>query len=423
MQSATASSMTPVRSSARDPVWAEKGVTVCLFAYNHAAYVRQALDGLVNQTYPHVQIVACDDGSRDGTYEILKEYEAQLDGRLRVLIHPGHANRGAYHTYNACLEFVDTPFFSGHASDDFWDPDAVEYWVGLMAEHPEADVLYGRSRVVDAEGKPLNRFHGEEEPGSTGEIMERCFAATPAFEPTMFYRRNCLPPMRQEPDLAYGDLYHNAVLFQSMRLLYYPRPVVNYRWHGKSSWQSVDREVFGRRRLQVLERFQERALMAKYPKAQLILLVSLMAACGNRGDFGKLDALRAELNRHLRQHAELASAESAWVKAFQSAYIYNPHAYAFLLSVLPWRIGRRVARKLPYAQLAGQIVSWREQVGPKPVLKVLGSIPLRRWTPFVVKNAARAVVRLFGRRSAAEEGADDGCRKTRGAKTDAKDSP
>ena len=384
-----------VPSRTCDPVWAEKGVTVCIFAYNHAPYIRQALEGLLKQTYPYVQIVACDDGSRDGTYEILRAYQATLGGRLRVLTHPGHVNRGAYYTYKACLELVNTPFFVGHASDDFWDPDAVEHWVDLMAQHPEVDVLYGRGRVVDVDGKPLDRFHGVEEIGTVEEIMERFFEATPAFEPTMFYRRKCLSILQQEPDLAYGDLYHNALLFQTMYLRYDSRPVVNYRWHGGSSWQSVERDVFGQRRLQVLERFYERAIMAKYPRAQLILLVSLLAANGKHNDPRRMSSLQAALDLHLQQHAEFLRTESVWLKAFKSAYIYNPHAYTSLLSILPWRIGRRIARILPYSQIASQLVFWREQVGPASVLKVLGLIPCRHWSPFVVKNAARSVMRLF----------------------------
>ncbi len=49
-------------------------VSVIVPAYNHAAYVRECIDSALNQTYPDVEVVVVDDGSTDGTYEILQTY-------------------------------------------------------------------------------------------------------------------------------------------------------------------------------------------------------------------------------------------------------------------------------------------------------------------------------------------------------------
>lgn len=383
---------------AGDPAWAERGVTVCLVAYNHAPYVRQALDGMVNQTYPHLKIVACDDGSRDGTYEILKEYEARLAGRMVVLTHPGHVNRGAYHTYSACLNHVDSPFFVGHASDDFWDPDAVEYWVGLMDKHPEADFVYGKSRVVDENGSPLYRYFMEEETGSIEDTLEGCFERNPGHEVNMFYRVRCAAILKQEPELAYGDLYHNALLFKTMHPFFYPRPVVNYRWHGGSSWQFVGRHVIARHRLQVLESYHANGVMADYLRPQTILLVSLLAAYANHGEEKRVQDLKSEIHATIRNRPELYKMPLLWAKAANSSYLYNQNAHVCLLSELPWAIGRLLANHLAYSQIAGEFVSWRETAKPRSMLKVLLLVALNGWTSFVARNLFRAFFRLVWRR-------------------------
>lgn len=385
--------MTSTRYDPNDPVWREKGVTVCLVTYNHAAYVRQALDGIVQQTHPYVKIVACDDGSTDGTYEILKEYEMRLNGRMLVLTHPGHANQGAYHTYGVCLEHVDTPYFVGHASDDFWEPDAVEYWLDCMARQPETDVLYGPSRVVDESGQSLYRFHGTEEKGTISEIMEASFERTPAHEPTMFYRANCVGVLRQEPDLAYGDLFHNILLFKTKRIRYCPRPVVNYRWHLASSWQAVPREKLAERRLAVLERFHLRKVMADEIRAQTILLVSLLAAYANMGNTVKLADIRREIREHVARNPNLLNMPELWAKGIQLSSPYNPHAHAVVLSLLPWALAHGAVGWMRGGQICGQIVSWRETAAPRALIKVLVLLATGGCTLLVFRNMRRALWR------------------------------
>ena len=357
--------------------------TVCMPAYNHESFIGRALDGLLAQTNPRFKVVACDDGSSDGTYEILKTYEAKFDGRLTVLTHPGHVNRGAYHTYQVCLDYVDTPYFVVHASDDFWEPDAIEYWLDQMAECPDTDVLYGRARVVDAENRFLERLHGEEEAGTTAEIMERFFEACPAFEPTMFYRKDCISILRQEVDLAYGDLYHNAILFQKKRIRFYPREVVNYRWHEGSSWQSVNREVFGDRRLQVLERFYQRDIMEGFPRAQFLLLISLWAAALSKEDADEAGRLWREAMEIEKSFSGGRVDAGLWGKAFRSAYIYNPHAHVELLAKLPWPVAQTIIRRVPRHFVEGQYVSWREGASRRQrfhILRLLAGLGLNRFT-------------------------------------------
>ncbi len=384
------------------PDWAEKGVTICLVAYNHAHFIRQGLDGLVHQTHPWIRIVACDDGSSDGTYEILKEYEARMGGRLRVLEHPGHANRGAYNTYKVCLEQVDTPYFVGQASDDFLEPDAVAHWVDLMEQHPEADVVYGQGRVVNEQGAPLHRYHGVEETGSIEDVLASCFERTPAFEPSMFYRANCLSILQQEPDLLYGDLYHNALLFKERKLLYDPLPVVNYRWHSGSSWQSIGRERLAQRRLQVLERYYERGVMAEYLRPQTFLLFSLLAAYSKAGAREKVEELKRALMSHLQQNPILFEMPAVMATAAQLSYLHNRHSHVTLLSMLPWATGRRVASHLPYRQITGQLVGWRESARPLDVLKVLLLVALNGINSLIAKNMAMTIARMLwpGRRKA-----------------------
>ena len=62
----------------------ETKVSVIIPVYNAEKYLRQCLDSVVNQTLRDIEIICVDDGSTDGSIEILREYE-QKDSRVKVL--------------------------------------------------------------------------------------------------------------------------------------------------------------------------------------------------------------------------------------------------------------------------------------------------------------------------------------------------
>ncbi len=67
-------------------------VSILLITYQHAEFIRAALDSVLSQDYPHIQIVVGDDGSSDGTYEIVDAYGRAHPDRMVVL--PRKQNQG-----------------------------------------------------------------------------------------------------------------------------------------------------------------------------------------------------------------------------------------------------------------------------------------------------------------------------------------
>ncbi len=68
-------------------------VTVITPAFNRAEYITEAVESVLSQSYPpHVQLVVVDDGSSDGTFEILQKFEAEQ--KLELLSHANRQNKG-----------------------------------------------------------------------------------------------------------------------------------------------------------------------------------------------------------------------------------------------------------------------------------------------------------------------------------------
>ena len=53
----------------------EEEITVLLPTYNGEKYIKEQIDSILNQTYKNIKLIISDDGSKDGTVDILKEYE------------------------------------------------------------------------------------------------------------------------------------------------------------------------------------------------------------------------------------------------------------------------------------------------------------------------------------------------------------
>ncbi len=99
-------------------------VSVIVPVYNASPYLRQMLDSVRNQTLNEIEIICVDDGSTDGSYEILCEY-AGLDNRIKVLQHL-EESKGAAEARNMGLDAASGEYVSFLDADDFFEPEMLE---------------------------------------------------------------------------------------------------------------------------------------------------------------------------------------------------------------------------------------------------------------------------------------------------------
>lgn len=117
-------------------------VSVIIPVFNVAPYLREALDSVVQQTWPHLEIIIVDDGSTDGSGKICDEYRA--DARVQV-IH--QENRGLSAARNAGLDRASGEYISFLDSDDAWRPDFIRKLMGAMENADIAICQYEMHRL------------------------------------------------------------------------------------------------------------------------------------------------------------------------------------------------------------------------------------------------------------------------------------
>ncbi len=120
-------------------------ITIGVSTYNRKDYLRESLQSLLRQTLRDFEIIVVDDGSTDGTAEMVREEFPEV--RYIYQENSGDAaakNQAAAHAAGRYLVFND--------SDDLFLPDALERLYAPLAAHPD-DCSYGQYITIDAEGR------------------------------------------------------------------------------------------------------------------------------------------------------------------------------------------------------------------------------------------------------------------------------
>lgn len=155
-------------------------VSVIIPTYNRSALVTRAVDSALAQTYRAIEIIVIDDGSIDGTAEMLANYASRIrmirqtnKGRSSARNRGLHAARGQY------IAFLD--------SDDFWARDKISRQVAALTRHGDADVCYTWAVVVDMARHFLRAFG----PTAEGDVFERLYTNNFLTLCTVMARRAC----------------------------------------------------------------------------------------------------------------------------------------------------------------------------------------------------------------------------------------
>jgi glycosyltransferase involved in cell wall biosynthesis len=124
-------------------------ISVIMPCYNAQAFVREAVDCVLGQTYPHVELVVIDDGSTDRSWEILSEYGDRIVARRQ-------SNAGPYAARNAGLRIAKGAFVAFLDADDYWRPDFLDKLHAALDRSDAALAYCGWQNVgaVDRSSEP-----------------------------------------------------------------------------------------------------------------------------------------------------------------------------------------------------------------------------------------------------------------------------
>lgn len=118
-------------------------VSVVTIFLDAERFLAEAIESVRAQTYERWELVLVDDGSRDGSSGIAREYSARDPDRIRVFEHPGHENLGMSASRNLGIAHARGDLIALLDADDVYLPEKLANQVAVLAEHPKAGAVYG----------------------------------------------------------------------------------------------------------------------------------------------------------------------------------------------------------------------------------------------------------------------------------------
>ena len=162
-------------------LWPTKAplVSVAMASYNHAPFVGRAVETILDQTLRDLEVIVVDDGSTDGTPDIVARFR---DPRLKLIrVKKNRAKHARNHALSQCKgKYIALP-----NSDDSWSPEKLDRQVDVLESDEGLSACFTAAEIIDADGEPdagtwaENLFQNR---GRAGDVWLRWF----------FDHENCL---------------------------------------------------------------------------------------------------------------------------------------------------------------------------------------------------------------------------------------
>lgn len=126
-------------------------VSVVLTSYNHAPYLRQAIESVTNQTYQDWELLIWDDVSSDESWDIIQSYQ---DTRIHAFRND-QTRRYIYAINESITKVATGEYIAIHHSDDGWQPDKLARQVAYLDNHLDKSAVFTHVQLIDEQNQNI----------------------------------------------------------------------------------------------------------------------------------------------------------------------------------------------------------------------------------------------------------------------------
>lgn len=221
-------------------------VSIVIPAYNYASFLREAIESVLQQDYPRIELLVIDDGSTDGTRDLLASYGDRFWWDTQP-------NAGQTATLNRGWRRASGDLLAYLNADDVLAPGAVAAAVAALGAQPDAVMSYCDFAIIDIASRETAR-HEMRAGVDLAWLLRTGFAP---FGPGSFVRRTAAeavagwdPSLRRVPDFDFS-----LRLARVGRFVHVPRVLASFRVHEASISFAAPPARLTEEAVHVIERF------------------------------------------------------------------------------------------------------------------------------------------------------------------------
>lgn len=222
-------------------------VSVIIPVYNREHLVSQAIESVLAQTYQPVEIILINDGSKDNSLSILKEYERRFPSTIKVL---DQENQGQIAARNNGINVAQGDYIAFLDSDDLWMEDKLIRQIPIF----EAGVglVYSGAEIIDEKGKVIRTEFADE--AITGNIYPQLLVKNRMTGGTVVVTKESLDRVgvfsMDFKAAENWDLWLRICQFYTARVV--SDPLIKYRIHSDN--MSADNHLMLQAKLQIIQK-------------------------------------------------------------------------------------------------------------------------------------------------------------------------
>lgn len=212
-------------------------VSIIMLSYNYGCYLSNAIESVLNQSYPDYKLIIIDDCSNDGSDSIIREYASQ-DDRIKFFINP--KNRGIASSFNSGLDKCRGEYIGYISSDDIWESNRLKAGVSVLDFRPEINYVHSNLSIIDDKGmftgQTVHDLYRSPTGKYSGNLFDTLIKGNFICFSSLLLRSKAITGISMNPDLKYLNDYQFLLEISEKGNFHYIDAVLaRYRVHSQST--------------------------------------------------------------------------------------------------------------------------------------------------------------------------------------------
>ncbi len=222
-------------------------VSVVIPVYNSYKYIEETLDSVLSQTYTDFEVIVVDDGSKDKTTSIVKQYQVKHPEKV-ILIQK--ENGGPASARNMGIKAAHGEFIAFNDSDDLWLPLKLEKQMEHFNSGPQIGLVYSKYTSF----KDDKELRTKPEKGHSGWIFAKLLSKSIVQASTMIVRRKCLDAVGTfDESFSLADEYDMSLrIAKKFQCHFIDQSLTRYRVHDTNA--SKNNLLFDKENLKIYKK-------------------------------------------------------------------------------------------------------------------------------------------------------------------------